>query len=230
MKFLYIRLHTRPHTVWKAKILKADPLILDLIQASKTDKHLHKWYPHPDDEMSDQLFDPPPEYCRRYLPTAPVGHCRLCLKPVPKRRITWCSNECVDKYASQWDSHTLKRLAFARDKGVCLLCHRDTVKERKSVPWSGRRAKDIAGIEALGYPTSAATSLSGRRVWYELDHIVPVVEGGGAGGVDNLRTLCWICHKEETKKLAARSGERLRNARAVEREWLASLNVASSIP
>lgn len=230
MKYLYIRLHTRPHVVWYAKIVRADPLVLDLLQASKADKHLHRWQPHPDDEIGDNSFDPPPEYCRRYLPTAPKGHCRLCLKPVPRGRSTWCSNACVDEYAKQWDSHTLKKLAFARDKGVCQLCHRDTVKERKSVPWSGRRAKDIASIEALGYPPTAASSLAGRRVWYELDHVIPVVEGGGAGGVGNLRTLCWLCHKEETKVLAARSGERLRNARVLERDWLDSLKSVEPIP
>ncbi len=232
MKYLYIRIHTRPHLVWKARITCSDPMTLDLLKASKADQHLHAWVPHPDDEISDQYFDPPVEYCRRYLPKAPEKHCRWCLKPVPSHRHTWCGNACIESYAQIWDPHVLKRLAFARDRGVCQLCHRDTEQERKSVPKPGyyRTPRDVSAILALGYPEAAAVALSTRRVWYELDHVIPVVEGGGAGGVDNLRTLCWICHKAETKRLSVRSGERLREARVKEREWLSSLKSPQDTP
>jgi 5-methylcytosine-specific restriction enzyme A len=46
-----------------------------------------------------------------------------------------------------------------------------------------------------------------RRCW-EMDHIVPVIEGGGDCGLENLRTLCWACHARETKALAARRAEK----------------------
>ena len=46
-----------------------------------------------------------------------------------------------------------------------------------------------------------------RRLW-ELDHITPVVEGGADCGLDNLRTLCWSCHKQETAALAGRRAAR----------------------
>lgn len=42
-----------------------------------------------------------------------------------------------------------------------------------------------------------------RRLW-EMDHIVPVVEGGGSCGLANLRTLCLWCHRQETTALAQR--------------------------
>lgn len=42
-----------------------------------------------------------------------------------------------------------------------------------------------------------------RRLW-EMDHTVPVVEGGGSCGLDNLRTLCWRCHKSVTAELRKR--------------------------
>lgn len=38
----------------------------------------------------------------------------------------------------------------------------------------------------------------------QADHILPVAEGGGGSGLDNLRTLCKGCHAAETKKLLAR--------------------------
>jgi 5-methylcytosine-specific restriction enzyme A len=41
------------------------------------------------------------------------------------------------------------------------------------------------------------------RLW-EMDHILPVVEGGGDCGLDNLRTLCRWCHQKATNELAGR--------------------------
>ena len=46
-------------------------------------------------------------------------------------------------------------------------------------------------------------------IWH-MDHIVPVVEGGGACGLENLRTLCICCHKKETRELARRLAEQRR--------------------
>jgi 5-methylcytosine-specific restriction protein A len=43
-----------------------------------------------------------------------------------------------------------------------------------------------------------------RKTAWDADHIVPVVEGGGECDLDNFRTLCLKCHKEQTKLLAAR--------------------------
>ncbi len=40
--------------------------------------------------------------------------------------------------------------------------------------------------------------------WWEADHIVPVIEGGGGCGPEGYRTLCLRCHRLETAALAAR--------------------------
>lgn len=48
-----------------------------------------------------------------------------------------------------------------------------------------------------------------RHIW-EMDHTVPVVEGGGGAGLDELRTLCIRCHKGESRALAKRLARRLR--------------------
>jgi 5-methylcytosine-specific restriction endonuclease McrA len=55
-----------------------------------------------------------------------------------------------------------------------------------------------------------------RHLW-EADHIVPVVEGGGASRdqdpLANLRTLCLRCHRAETRALAARRAKARRQQR-----------------
>lgn len=40
--------------------------------------------------------------------------------------------------------------------------------------------------------------------FWQADHIVPVAEGGGSCGLENLRTLCTPCHQSETEKLRFR--------------------------
>jgi 5-methylcytosine-specific restriction protein A len=44
--------------------------------------------------------------------------------------------------------------------------------------------------------------------WWDADHIVPVIEGGGECGIDNFRTLCIPCHKAETAALRKRMARR----------------------
>jgi 5-methylcytosine-specific restriction endonuclease McrA len=52
----------------------------------------------------------------------------------------------------------------------------------------------------------------GRSFW-EADHVVPVVEGGGGCRLENLRTLCVPCHKRVTRALAARRAEARRQVK-----------------
>ena len=46
-----------------------------------------------------------------------------------------------------------------------------------------------------------------RRRW-ELDHTIPVCEGGGCCGPSGLRVLCGPCHRRVTAELAARRAEK----------------------
>lgn len=66
-----------------------------------------------------------------------------------------------------------------------------------------REAQEAAVLRVVRWLGLDGAPPSGRTLW-EADHIVPVVEGGGGTGLDNLRTLCWWCHKTETAKLARR--------------------------
>lgn len=48
---------------------------------------------------------------------------------------------------------------------------------------------------------------------WEMDHIVPVIEGGGLCGVDGYRTLCIPCHKKESAALAKRRAQARQDAK-----------------
>jgi 5-methylcytosine-specific restriction endonuclease McrA len=47
------------------------------------------------------------------------------------------------------------------------------------------------------------TRLNRRTLW-DADHILPVAEGGGECDLANLRTLCLICHRQQTRELRLR--------------------------
>lgn len=58
-----------------------------------------------------------------------------------------------------------------------------------------------AVIERGGY----ICAICGRRPWNpQVDHVVPIAEGGGCCGLENLRLLCWECHNGVSAELAAR--------------------------
>jgi 5-methylcytosine-specific restriction endonuclease McrA len=47
-----------------------------------------------------------------------------------------------------------------------------------------------------------------KRSLWAADHIVPVVEGGGECGLENMRTLCIWCHQKVTAELKIRLGQK----------------------
>lgn len=56
--------------------------------------------------------------------------CRGCQGPVPPRRRSWCSDECVERMLIQSNPAHARRRVEERDKGVCACCGIDTEKIR----------------------------------------------------------------------------------------------------
>jgi len=134
------------------------------------------------------------------LPKQPKGHCRWCGNPVPKGRRRWCSQRCVDEFTIRaWPSH-VRHIVFRRDKGVCAICHIDNEAERAKV----------AEARQEGWRQRKAA------LRWEVDHIVPVGDGGGGCGLDNLQTLCVPCHRAKTARQAAEKALRRRTAKQPE--------------
>jgi 5-methylcytosine-specific restriction endonuclease McrA len=123
--------------------------------------------------------------------------CRWCNLEVPPGRFTFCSEWCVVEWRLRTDPSYLREQVFARDRGICGLCRLDThacwleLKRSRGAP----RLRLLAqwGLKRLS-----------RKSLWDADHIVPVSEGGGECDLDNLRTLCLICHRRETAALRRR--------------------------
>jgi len=140
------------------------------------------------------------------LPRGPNGRplCRRCQVEIVKGsgRRTFCSETCVVEWKIRTQPEFAAEQLHVRDRGVCVTCRRDCEALFRKIRVTKRALREKRMAE-LGLP---AHLLKRRRYW-EVDHIQPVVEGGGSCGLENLRTLCWECHRKATRELAVRRGK-----------------------
>jgi 5-methylcytosine-specific restriction protein A len=125
--------------------------------------------------------------------------CRWCGSDVKPPRRTMCSPECVHELLIRRDNRYIRDCLYKRDKGICSICETDT----KDI---AKKALSLEGIEKEEYLKEMKIGMK-RKIWkrkhggglWDADHIIPVKDGGGQCGMDNLRTLCIKCHKNVTK-------------------------------
>jgi len=139
---------------------------------------------------------------------APRGTCRWCGEAIlylegPKQgevnlRRRW-HPDCVEVYNAT-DPREARRRVRKRDRGRCADCALDTYPLRRKIRGMGRGA--TRELRRLGFKP--------RKSLWELDHIVPLIDGG-SHDLENLQTLCTPCHVKKTSEEA-----RLRSARAKE--------------
>lgn len=136
---------------------------------------------------------------RKLIPRGPNGRalCRWCSLEVPRGRFTFCSAYCVHEWRLRTQPAYLREQVFLRDHGVCASCHIDTVDARRRLRYA-RAAKRDELLRSWGMRKRI------RKTLWDADHILPVAEGGGECDLENLRTLCLICHRAATTELRNR--------------------------
>ncbi len=161
-----------------------------------------------------------------------------CGRPVGPRRSSSCSGPCVAAWESVSNANLIRFRVEARDKGVCALCNVDTVKLKAE--WATAILAYDDAVHA-GYseayrkkwlfnrhwttvlrvlctdpkcPRPPVGFPAEDRRWWEADHVIPVIEGGGGCDHSGYRTLCIPCHRSETAALAARRATKRRAAKA----------------
>lgn len=143
--------------------------------------------------------------------------CSRCLAPLDGRRKRWCSDACVTDAMVHCNMQA-SRFVFHRDRGVCAVCRLDVVSLRRAFKLVVRSFGDPFSFQkdgrsdAIGRLCALGFSPDTSRRWWEVDHVVPVIEGGGFCGLDGLRTLCLLCHRKATAELASRRAAQRRMA------------------
>lgn len=151
----------------------------------------------------------------RQLPRGPNGRalCRNCGIEVPKGRRTFCGEACADDWAVRNSPSLIRRRVYQRDKGICAICGIDTAVLGKVLQAEWQRVK----LARSPRERQERAEFRKRYRWFfrrttywDADHIIPVVEGGGECTMANIRTLCVPCHQQVTKELARRRASQRR--------------------
>jgi 5-methylcytosine-specific restriction enzyme A len=150
-------------------------------------------------QMSTQRTMPGGWADRDSLPKGPNGRslCRWCNLEVPKGRLTFCSDWCVEEWKLRTDPGHLREKVLERDQGICAGCGIDCV-----AAW--RQLKRLRGTARLKMAKDWGIGTRPRKSLWDADHVVPVVEGGGECDLANIRTLCLKCHRAATAELRLR--------------------------
>jgi hypothetical protein len=151
------------------------------------------------------------------------GECTWCGKPVGKGRQTWCSDACTKDFLHRCSPGHAALFVQKRDKDICRLCGVNVKQQKKDfeAAWA-IRSKSLAevGVTHGSVWTAEREKMMkefgfARGRWHEIDHEIPVVEGGGLCHPDRLRLLCGKCHAAETAELAGRRSKKTKRIKKV---------------
>lgn len=169
---------------------------------------------------------------RKVAVVLPCGRppCRWCKSPITApRRKTFCSDPCVKEWRRRTCPSILRLEVYERDGGRCQGCGQDC--RMLDVAWlhdqlwlardepragrvpscrvprhraDGRGLPPEFWLAQLDYAERWKFANNARRHVFEVDHIVPIVEGGPWFDCSNLQILCIPCHRTASRALAAR--------------------------
>jgi 5-methylcytosine-specific restriction enzyme A len=151
-------------------------------------------------------------------PPGPNGRptCRQCGVEVPKGHRTFCGEDCVHLWRMQTSPSYLRAQVYKRDRGVCALCGVDTARLGRVIGTEWKRVKLAVTTQQRRERAEFRQEFRWyfrRTSYWDADHIIPVVEGGGQCTLENMRTLCIPCHQRATKELARRRASHRRQER-----------------
>ncbi|XP_036926132.1 DNA annealing helicase and endonuclease ZRANB3 isoform X1 [Sturnira hondurensis] len=117
----------------------------------------------------------------------------------------FCSLKCQEEFWIRSNNSYLRAKVFEIEHGVCQLCNlnaQELFLRLRDAPKSQRKSLlDITWISKL--PLEQLNEMirnPGEGHFWQVDHIKPVFGGGGQCSLDNLQTLCTVCHRERTAR------------------------------
>ncbi|GMQ10844.1 hypothetical protein CsSME_00053692 [Camellia sinensis var. sinensis] len=159
--------------------------------------------------------------------------CKLCQIPCKSKNAKtpdyledlFCNLICYEEYRLRTSQRFLRQELFQIEQGICTNCQLNCHKLVEHI-------KPLSYAKRLKYIEKAAPKLARRKklleklvrdpiegnAWHA-DHIVPVYQGGGECRLENMRTLCVVCHADVT---AAQCAQR-RSARAKAKKQLKAI-------
>nr|XP_025037433.1 DNA annealing helicase and endonuclease ZRANB3 isoform X2 [Pelodiscus sinensis] len=179
------------------------------------------------DSVQAQVVEDP-AICKGYIQAVDnKGNplCLTCQKPTVQhcKSIAWetrfCSLKCQEDFLIRSSQSYLRSKVFEVEHGVCQLCNlnaQELYLTIKNAPKNQRKnllESSWMSQLPLGQLNEIITNPTEGQFW-QVDHIKPVYSGGGQCTLENLQTLCTVCHKKRTAKQAKERSQMKRHSLA----------------
>ncbi|KAL6115375.1 zranb3 [Pungitius sinensis] len=167
-------------------------------------------------------FLPPESAYLQAVDSEGIPLCLSCQEACPTTGGAWdtrfCSHRCQEEFQLRSSQTYMRSRVLEVEQGVCQHCglhaHELFLKVRDAPP---PQRKDM--LENTWLSQLSLKELNGmirapvEGDFWQVDHIRPVYSGGGQCSLDNLQTLCTVCHKARTA-LQAKERSRMRKSAA----------------
>ncbi|XP_031669114.1 DNA annealing helicase and endonuclease ZRANB3 [Oncorhynchus kisutch] len=138
----------------------------------------------------------------------------------------FCSQTCQEEFQLRSSQAYMRARVLQTEQGVCQSCglqaHQLYLKVRDAPPTHRKEMLENTGLAQLSLKQlneMIRAPVEGQ--FWQVDHIRPVYSGGGQCSLDNLQTLCTVCHRTRTAQQA--------KDRSQVKKGLAASKVASDI-
>ncbi|XP_024150286.1 DNA annealing helicase and endonuclease ZRANB3 isoform X1 [Oryzias melastigma] len=154
-----------------------------------------------------------------------VPLCLSCQQACPTTGGPWdtrfCSLNCEKEFLLRSSQTYMRSQVLEAEQGVCQHCglhaHDLFLKIRDAPPSQRKEMLENTWLAQL--PLKQLNEMIRAPVegdFWQVDHIRPVYSGGGQCSLDNLQTLCTVCHKSRTAQ-QAKERSRMRKSTAASR-------------
>ncbi|XP_062270412.1 DNA annealing helicase and endonuclease ZRANB3 isoform X2 [Scomber scombrus] len=131
----------------------------------------------------------------------------------------FCSHRCQEEFQLRSSQTYMRSRVLEAEQGICQQCglhaHDLFLKVRNAPPSQRKEMLENTWLSQLSLKElNEMIRAPVEGDFWQVDHIRPVYSGGGQCSLDNLQTLCTVCHKARTAKQAKERSQMKKSAAA----------------
>uniref|UniRef100_A0A3Q0SW81 Zinc finger RANBP2-type containing 3 n=1 Tax=Amphilophus citrinellus TaxID=61819 RepID=A0A3Q0SW81_AMPCI len=177
------------------------------------------------DGQSCRTVDAQPSECSylQAVDSQGVPLCLSCHQPCSTTGGAWdtrfCSHRCQEEFQLRSSQTYMRSQVLEAEHGICQHCglhaHDLFIKVRDAPPSQRKEMLENTWLTQLSLKQlNEMIRAPVEGDFWQVDHIRPVYGGGGQCSLDNLQTLCTVCHKARTAQQAKEWSQRRKSAAA----------------